>query len=128
MDVIFIRGLRVETVIGVNDWERRVKQTVSLDLEMGTNIHRAAESDKLDHTLDYKAVAKRLIQFVGESRFQLIETLAERVATLVMREFSVPWLRLTLSKPGAVRGCREVGVIIERDARSHDVRQNEQAD
>lgn len=124
MDHIFIRGLRVETVIGVNDWERQVKQAVSIDLEMGTDIHGAAESDKLDHTLDYKVVAKRLIQFVGESRFQLIETLAERVATLVMREFGVPWLRLTLSKPGAVRGCREVGVTIERGANSHGIRQS----
>lgn len=128
MDVIFIRGLRVETVIGVNDWERQVKQTVTLDLEMGTNIHRAAKSDSLDHTLDYKMVAKRLIQFVSKSRFRLIETLGERIAAMVLSEFSVSWLRLTLSKPGAVRGSREVGIIIERDAHWRGVRQNEQDD
>ena len=100
------------------DWERRVRQTVILDLEMATDIRRAAASDDLADTLNYKAVAKRLIEFVGHSEFQLVETLAERVAELVLTEFEVPWLRLRVNKQGAVRGARDVGVIIERGMRS----------
>jgi dihydroneopterin aldolase len=117
MDIIFIRDLRIETVIGIYDWERQIKQTVSIDLEMGKDIHKAAETDGIDDTLNYKAVAKRLIEFVGASEFMLVETLAERIAEIVRNEFQVPWLRLTLSKPGAVRGSREVGVVIERGSR-----------
>ena len=118
MDIIFIRDLRIETVIGIYDWEREIKQTVSIDLDMGTDIRKAAATDSIDDTLNYKAVAKRLMAFVGESEFMLVETLAERVADIVRDEFRTPWLRLTLSKPGAVRGSREVGVIIERGSRS----------
>ena len=118
MDIIFIRGLRIETVIGINDWEREIKQIVSIDLELGTDIRKAAATDALEHTLDYKAVAKRLSQFVEESRFLLIETLAEHIAKVILNEFQVPWLRLTLGKPGAVRSSREVGVIIERGSRN----------
>jgi dihydroneopterin aldolase len=114
MDIIFLRDLRIETVIGIFDWEREIKQTVVLDLEMGTDVARAAASDHIDDALDYKSVAKRLIAFVEESEFQLVETLAERCASIVMEEFGVPWLRLTLNKIGAVRGARDVGVIIER--------------
>ena len=117
MDIIFIRELRIETVIGIYDWERQIKQAVYIDLEMGTDIREAAASDGIGDTLNYKAVAKRLIQFVGDSQFFLVETLGERIAELVMTEFEVPWLRLTLSKPGAVRGSREVGIIIERGER-----------
>lgn len=117
MDIVFIRDLAIDTVIGVYDWERQVRQTVSLDLEMGTDIRAAAASDDLTYTLDYKAVAKRLIDFVGSSEFELVETLAERCAQIVMSEFNVPWLRLRLSKPGAVRGARDVGVLIERGQR-----------
>jgi len=117
VDIIFIRELRIETVIGIYDWERQIKQVVCLDLEMGTDIRKAAASDSIEDTLNYKAVAKRLLQFVGDSQFFLVETLGERIAELVMTEFEVPWLRLTLSKPGAVRGSREVGIIIERGER-----------
>jgi len=117
MDIIFIRELRIETVIGIYDWERQIKQTVCIDLEMATDIRQAAASDSIEDTLNYKAVAKRLLQFVGDSQFFLVETLGERIAELVMTEFQVPWLRLTLSKPGAVRGSREVGIIIERGER-----------
>ncbi len=117
MDIIFIRDLRIETVIGIYEWERQIKQTVSIDLELGTDIRKAAATDRIDDTLNYKAVAKRLLGFVGESRFFLVETLGERIAELVLQEFKVPWLRLTLSKPGAVRGSREVGIIIERGTR-----------
>ena len=117
VDIIFIRELRIETVIGIYDWERQIKQAVCIGLEMGTDIRKAAASDSIEDTLNYKAVAKRLLQFVGDSQFFLVETLGERIAELVMTEFEVPWLRLTLSKPGAVRGSREVGIIIERGER-----------
>jgi dihydroneopterin aldolase len=118
MDIIFIRDLRIDTVIGIYDWERSIRQTLSFDLEMATDIARAADSDQIDDTLNYKAVAKRIIAFVEASEFQLVETLAERVAELVTEEFGVPWLRLTLNKGGAVRGAKGVGVIIERGAGS----------
>lgn len=114
MDIVYLRGLRIDTIIGIYDWERRTRQTVILDLEMGADISRAAQSESIEDALNYKAVAKRLIAFVGESQFQLVETLAERCARLVMEEFGVPWLRLTLNKQGAVRGATDVGVIIER--------------
>lgn len=118
MDIIYLNDLCIDTVIGVYDWERRVKQKVIIDLEMATDIRKAAASDSLDDTLNYKAVAKRLIDFVGSSEFQLVETLAERVAEIVLNEFNVPWLRLRLNKQGAVRGARDVGIIIERGTRS----------
>ena len=114
MDKVFIENLMVETVIGIFDWEREIRQAVSLDLEMAYDIRRAAESDSIDDTLDYKAVSKRLIQFIEQSEYQLVEALAEKCATIVLDEFPVNWLRLKLSKPGAVRGSSAVGVIIER--------------
>ncbi|MFZ5592751.1 MAG: dihydroneopterin aldolase [Pseudomonadota bacterium] len=117
MDIIYLRDLRIETVIGVYEWERRIKQTIILDIEMGTDIRKAAQTDSLDDTLNYKAVAKRLIEFVGNSQFQLVETLAERIAEIVLGEFQVPWLRLQVNKQGAVRGARDVGIIIERGMR-----------
>lgn len=114
MDIIFIRDLRIETVIGIYPWEREIKQTVSIDLELGTDIGKAAATDTIVSTLDYKAVSKRLIAFVGESHCFLLETLGERIAQLLLAEFQVPWLRLTLSKPGALRDAANVGIIIER--------------
>ncbi|MEQ6342972.1 MAG: dihydroneopterin aldolase [Gammaproteobacteria bacterium] len=117
MDIIYLRDLRIETVIGIYDWERRIKQTLILDIEMATDIRKAAQTDSIEDTLNYKAVAKRLIEFVGNSEFQLVETLAERVAEIVLNEFNVPWLRLQVNKQGAVRGARDVGVIIERGER-----------
>lgn len=118
-DCVFIEDLRIQTVIGVYDWEREITQTVSLDLEMGFDIRPAADSDHIDDTLDYKSVAKRLISFVEGSEFQLVEALAEHCARIVLDEFPVQWLRLKLSKPGAVRGSSAVGVVIERE-RGHD--------
>lgn len=113
-DRVFIEDLRIETTIGVYDWEREIKQTVALDLEMDFDIRKAAASDAIDDTLDYKAVAKRLIGFVGRSEFQLVEALAERCAGIVLDEFPVSRVLLKLSKPGAVSGSQSVGVIIER--------------
>jgi dihydroneopterin aldolase len=114
MDKVFIENLMVETVIGIFDWEREIRQAVSLDLEMAFDIQRAAETDSIADTLDYKAVSKRLIHFIEQSEFQLVEALAEKCAAIVLDEFPVNWLRLKLSKPGAVRGSSAVGVIIER--------------
>jgi dihydroneopterin aldolase len=117
MDIVFISDLRIDTLIGIYDWERRVRQTISLDLEMGADIRKAAATDAIEDTLNYKAVAKRLIDFVGASEYQLVETLAEEIAAIVLHEFAVPWLKLTVHKPGAVRGSRDVGVVIERGSR-----------
>lgn len=114
MDIVFIRDLKIQTVIGIFDWERAIKQTVSFDLEMATDIRQAAVSDQIDDALDYKAISKRVIDFVETNHFQLVETLAEKVAALIREEFGVPWLRLRLSKPGAIRGSKDVGVLIER--------------
>jgi dihydroneopterin aldolase len=117
MDIVYIRDLEIDTVIGIYDWERKIKQTIRIDLEMGTDIRRAAETDAIEDTLNYKAVAKRIIRYVEETQPELVETLAENIAAIVMNEFDVPWLRLTLGKPGAVRRSREVGIVIERGSR-----------
>jgi dihydroneopterin aldolase len=114
MDRVFIEDLKIETIIGIFDWEREIRQTVTIDLEMEFDIREAAESDAIEDTLDYKSVSKRLIHFVEDSEFQLVEALAERCATIVLDEFPVTWLRLKLGKPGAIRGSSAVGVIIER--------------
>lgn len=117
-DTVFIRDLRVPTVVGIFDWERRIKQTVVLDLDMSADIQRAARSDRIEDTLDYKAVAKRVTQFVSAAQYQLVETLAEEIAGLIIREFRVAHVKVTLHKPGAVSGSKSVGVSIERDAPS----------
>lgn len=117
MDIIYLNDLRIDTVIGIYDWERRITQTVSFDLEMATDIRKAAASDSIEDTLDYKSVAKRLIAFVSESKFQLVETLAEEVANIILNEFKVPWVRVRLNKKGAVRYAGDVGIIIERGVR-----------
>lgn len=116
MDKVFIEGLEIEALIGIYDWERRVRQILRFDLEMGFDNRRPAASDDIADTLDYKAVSKRLVEFVSQSDFGLVETLAERCAAIVLDEFDVRWLRLKLSKPGAVRGASAVGVVIERSA------------
>ncbi|WP_020681702.1 dihydroneopterin aldolase [Marinobacterium rhizophilum] len=117
MDIVYIRELQVQTVIGIYDWEREVRQAVSLDLEMGTDIREAAATEDIENTLNYKSVSKRLITFIEGSEFLLVETMAEEIAQLVMQEFGVRWLRLRLGKPGAIRGARDVGVQIERGER-----------
>ena len=114
MDIVYIRDLRIETIIGIYDWEREVKQTVSLDLEMAHDIRQAAETDDIQYALNYKSIAKRLIGFIEQSEFLLVERMAEEVANIVTGEFSVPWLKLRVSKPEALRGSQDVGIIIER--------------
>ena len=113
-DTIFVGDLRVETVIGIWEWERRIRQTVSIDLELAADIRQAAATDNIDDALNYKAVAKRVQQFVGESSFQLVETLAEKIAALILDEFPVPSVQVRVNKPGAIRGARDVGVLIRR--------------
>jgi len=117
MDIIFLHELKVETIIGIWEWERKIRQTVVIDIDMSANIRNAAETDSVDDTLNYKLVAKRVQQFVADSSFQLVETLAEKVAAIVRDEFGVAWVRVRVNKPGAIRGARDVGVLIERGAR-----------
>ena len=117
MDIIFLHDLKVETVIGIWDWERKIRQTVVVDLDISADIRKAATSDRVDDTLNYKLVAKRVQQFVAGSSFQLVETLAEKIAEIVLGEFEVSWVRVKVNKPGAIRGARDVGVLIERGAR-----------
>ncbi len=117
MDIIFLNEMKIDTVIGIWDWERKIRQTVVIDLEMAADIRKAAASDSVDDTLNYKLVAKRVQEFVGDSEFQLVETLAEKIAAIINDEFAVPWVRVRVNKPGAIRGARDVGVIIERGER-----------
>ena len=114
MDIIYLHDLKIECIIGIWEWERRVKQTIILDLDMAADIRRAAATDRIDDTLNYKAVAKRLIDFVGGSQFQLVETLAEKVAEILLTEFKLKWVRVRVNKKGAVRDAGDVGIVIER--------------
>jgi 7,8-dihydroneopterin aldolase/epimerase/oxygenase len=113
-DRIFLHGLTAECIIGFIDWERRVRQTVVLDIELPVDCRQAALTDEVAATLDYKKVAKRVLAFIEASEFKLVETLAHRVALLILEEFGVEWVRISLNKPGAVRSSRDVGVVIER--------------
>lgn len=113
-DIVFLRGLEIECIIGFIDWERRIKQKVVIDLELPIDCARAAVSDDVVDTLDYMSVASRVREFVGQSEFMLVETMAHRLALLLLEEFGMEWLRLSINKPGAVRGSRDVGVSIER--------------
>jgi dihydroneopterin aldolase len=115
MDKIFIHALKTEAIIGIFDWERQVKQTVIVDIEISADVRKAALSDSIADTLNYKKVAKRVLAFVEESQFHLVETLAEHIAMLLLEDFGIAWVRLSLSKPGAIRSSRDVGVLLERD-------------
>jgi dihydroneopterin aldolase len=117
MDKIFIHALKSEAIIGIFDWERQVKQTILLDIELSADIRKAAVSDSIDDTLNYKRVAKQVLAFVEASQFHLVETLSERIAMLILEQFGVAWVRVALSKPGAIRSSRDVGIIIERKAK-----------
>ena len=117
-DRLFLRGLEVECIIGFIDWERRVAQRVVIDLELPVDCRHAAERDSVADTTDYKALAKRVLTFVGASQFYLVETLAERLAVLLLEEFGLEWVRLSINKPGAIRHARDVGVTIERRRRA----------
>ena len=114
LDKVFLHDLRVEAVIGIWEWERRIRQTVSVDLEMAADVRRAAAADDIDAALDYKRIAKAIIHTIETSEFKLVETLAETLARLVVTDFGVPWVRLSVAKPGAIEGSRNVGVVVER--------------
>jgi dihydroneopterin aldolase len=116
MDKIFLSALNVECIVGIWEWERRVKQRVVIDIEMATDIRKAAASDHIDDTIDYKAVAKRILAFVGESQYQLVETLTDNIAKVIITEFGVSWVKVRLNKQGAIRFARDVGILIERTA------------
>jgi dihydroneopterin aldolase len=122
MDKIFLRELKTEAIIGIFDWERQVKQTVLIDLEISADVRKAAATDSIEDTLNYKRVAKRLLEYIDTTSFHLVETLAENIAMLVIEEFQVSWIKLTLNKPGAIRGSRSVGIIIERNKKDADDR------
>jgi dihydroneopterin aldolase len=117
MDKIFLDELKIDTVIGIWEWERRIRQTVVIDIEMSADIAKAAATDDVVDTLNYKSVAKRVQSFVSESSFQLVETLAERIAAIIRDEFDVAWVKVRVNKPGAIRGSKAVGVLIERGDR-----------
>jgi len=114
MDIIFLGGLEIKTIIGIYDWERETKQTIVLDIEMAYDITQAAKSDNISDTLDYKAVSKRIISFVETSQFFLVEKLIEEISQIIRSEFHVPWVKVSLNKKGAIRGASDVGIIIER--------------
>ena len=114
MDIIFLRGLHIETIVGIFDWERAARRVVVLDIEMATDNRKAAASDDIMDALDYAAVAGRVTAFVEASSFFLVETLAERICEILRQEFGVPWVRLALNKKGAIGGEADVGVLIER--------------
>lgn len=118
MDIVYIRGLEVKTVIGVYDWEREIKQPISVDLDMATDITRAAATDEHAYVLDYKVVCVRVAEFIEGSDLKLLEAMAEEIARLVQNEFRVPWVRVKVSKPAAITGAKDVGVIIERGNRT----------
>jgi dihydroneopterin aldolase len=117
MDIVFLGGLEIETIIGIYDWERETKQTVVLDIEMAFDIKKAAETDDIQYALDYKIVSKRIISFVETSQFLLVERLISEIASIIRIEFNVPWVKITLNKKGAIRGASDVGIIIERGER-----------
>lgn len=116
MDIVFIRALRIETIIGIYDWERITRQEILLDLDMAWDNQPPAEADDIALALDYEAVSRRMKQFVGEERFLLVETMAEAIAAIILREFHSPWVRVRVTKPGAIEGASGVGVQIERGA------------
>ena len=120
MDKIFLTELKVDTIIGIWEWERKIRQTVIIDLEMSADIAKAAATDSVEDTLNYKSVAKRIQAFVGDSSFQLVETLAERIAGIIREEFGVQWVKVRVNKPGAIRGSKDVGILIERGQWSDD--------
>ena len=118
MDLIYLHDLKVDCIIGIWDWERRTTQTMTIDIDIAVDVQKAAATDRIEDTLNYKAVAKRVIAFVGSSQFQLVETLTEKIAELILVEFQAPWVRVAVNKRGAIRGATDVGVIVERGRRN----------
>lgn len=117
MDIVYLHGLRINTYIGIYEWEQQVRQTLTIDLEMGVDIAAVAAADNISAALDYSAVSERLVAYIEDQHFGLLETLAENIAQLLLAEFKLPWLKLRLGKPGAVPAAGDVGVIVERGAK-----------
>ncbi len=117
-DTVFVRDLEVRAIIGINDWERRELQTILIDLDMATDVRPAAVDEDIEKTVNYRSVSKAVMKLTIEGEFFLVETLAERIATMIRTDFGVPWVRVSVRKPGAVRFSREVGVEIERGSRT----------
>jgi dihydroneopterin aldolase len=114
-DTIYLQDLRIDTIVGIWDWERKIRQTVSIDLRMAADIRKAAANDDIESTLNYKLVAKRVQQFVEDAEFKLVETMAEKIAAMILEEFDMPWIEVTVSKPRAIRNAENVGVNIRRE-------------
>jgi dihydroneopterin aldolase len=114
MDKVFIKGLRIQTTIGFFQWEKEIKQTLVIDLAMGWNTVKAALNDELEKTLDYADISVAIERFANDNPVDLIETLAERLASYLMDQYHIPWLQLSIGKPGAVHNAQTVGVEIER--------------
>jgi len=117
MDIIYIRSLQIDTVVGLYAWERKIRQYVTLDIDIACDIQHATASDDIKDTLDYKAISKRVTEFVRVSRFKLVETLIEKIAALILQEFAVTWVRLCLNKMGALSQAQAVGITLERGIR-----------
>lgn len=117
-DIVFIKDLEVSCTIGVYDWEQKIKQTLSFDIEMAADTTAAAKSDDIEDALNYKLVAKQVIDRVESNTDQLVEKLANDLVDMIQADFSVPWVKLTLHKIGAVTGSKSVGVILERGSRN----------
>jgi dihydroneopterin aldolase len=114
MDKVFINGLNIQTTIGFFEWEKEIKQTVVIDLIMGWDIRPAALNDELDKTLDYAQISVALEEFANKNPVDLLETLAQRMASFLMASYKIPWIKLTIHKPNAVHNAKSVGVEIER--------------
>ena len=114
MDKVFIKGLEVEGIIGIFQWEREVRQVISVDIEMDFDNKNAAKSDSIEDALNYKLVGKRITSYIKNSKFQLVETLAENISKIILKEFPITTVKVTLSKPGALRGSDSVGISITR--------------
>ncbi len=121
MDIVYIKGLEVKTVIGVYEWEREIKQPIIVDLDMACDITEAAKTDDHMYVLDYKVVCVRVTEFIEKSNLKLLEAMADEIAKLVRKEFKVEWVRVKVSKPAAITGAKDVGVVIERGTRQPGV-------
>lgn len=117
LDYLFIQDLKIESLIGILPWEQTTKQTLSIDLELGVNIHSASSSSNINDTVDYSVVAERITAFVKQNQFQLLEVAAEKIADLLLQEFKIQWLRLKITKPNAISNAKNVGIVIERNAK-----------
>lgn len=114
MDILFVRDLKIDLLIGIYDWERQIPQTVQLDIDIGLTDNRAAESGRIEDTIDYGQVIKYIRETLPHEQFSLVEALAERIASIVRNDFGAPWVRVSVAKLGMANGVKQLGIIIER--------------